>query len=122
MVMYMDDNFNIGRRLQTLRTSLGLSQEQVALYAGITTTYYGQIERNLKNPTVHVIEKICSAMNISLGNFFDSKDITHDHDILTEQILLQLQTCSELEKSTIYNIILQIKLLQKQELSMLNNS
>ena len=109
----MNDNFNIGRRLQEIRTGLELSQEQVALRAGITTTYYGQIERNLKNPTVHVIEKICTAMNISLDSFFSVKAVTYEHDLLTEQILVQLKNCSELEKSTIYNIILQLKILQK---------
>ena len=99
--------------MQDIRTSLGLSQEQVALQAGITTTYYGQIERNAKNPTVHVIEKICFAMNISLENFFNSREVRHDYDLLTEQILLRLQMCTEAEKATIYNIILQIQLLQK---------
>lgn len=113
MVMRMNNNFNIGQRLQDVRTSLGLSQEQVALQAGITTTYYGQIERNVKNPTVHVIEKICFALNISLENFFNSKEVKHDYGLLTEQILLQLQMCSEAEKVAIYNIILQIQLLQK---------
>ncbi len=113
MVMNMDNNFNIGKRLQDIRTSLELSQEQVALRAEITPTYYGQIERNVKNPTIHVIEKICTAMNIGLGEFFKPSIVTREYDLLTEQILLQLQTCSETEKSTIYNIILQIKLLQK---------
>ena len=113
MVMCMNNNFNIGQRLQDIRTSLGLSQEQVALRAGITTTYYGQVERNLKNPTIHVIEKICSAMNIGLGEFFKPSIINREYDLLTEQILLQLQNCTEVEKSAIYNIILQIKLLNK---------
>ena len=109
----MNNNFNIGQRLQDIRTSLELSQEQVALRAEITTTYYGQIERNLKNPTIHVIEKICTAMNIGLAEFFKPSAISREYDLLTEQILLQLQTCSASEKSTFYNILLQIKLLQK---------
>lgn len=115
MVMYMDDRFNISRRLQEIRTNLGLSQEQVALRAGITTTYYGQIERSIKNPTIAVVEKICAAMNISLEDFFKSENIEYEYDLLTEQIILQLQTCSEEEKSAIYNIILQIKLLHQKE-------
>lgn len=49
MVMNMDNNFNIGERLFELRTNLGLSQEQLALRANITTTYLGQIEHNTKN-------------------------------------------------------------------------
>ena len=115
MVMNMNSNFNIGNRLQTLRTGLGLSQEQIALRAGITTTYYGQVERNLKNPTIQVIEKICDAMNISLEDFFHSEAIGHDYDQLTEKILLLLRSCIDLEKTTIYNIILQIQLLQNNK-------
>lgn len=114
MVINMKNSFNIGERLQKLRTSLNLSQEQIALRAGITTTYYGQIERNLKNPTVHVIEDICSAFNMSLEEFFHEEAPASEYDILTERILLQLQTCTEAEKATIYNIIQQIRLLQKQ--------
>lgn len=115
MVMKMNDNFNIGNRLQTLRTNLGLSQEQLALRAGITTTYYGQIERNLKNPTVHVIEKICLSMNMTLEDFFKQETQQPDHDLLTEQILFQLQTCTDPEKAAIYNIILRIKLLRQDD-------
>ena len=110
----MNNNFNIGKKLQLIRTNLGLSQEQVALRAGITTTYYGQIERNLKKPTIPVVEKICGALNISLEEFFKEDTVSRTYDLLTEQILLQLQTCSEEEKTAIYNIILQIKLLQQK--------
>lgn len=115
MVINMNSNFNIGNQLLTLRTELGLSQEQVALRAGITTTYYGQLERNLKNPTIPVIEKICCAMNISLSDFFNSELPKQDYDALTQKILLQLHSCTELEKSIIYNIILQIQLLQNNK-------
>lgn len=107
----MNNNFNIGNKLQKLRTAFELSQEQVALRAGITTTYYGQVERNLKNPTIHVIEDICSAFNMSLEDFFHEESLDSDHDVITEKIILQLQTCTEAEKKTIYNIIQQIRLL-----------
>ena len=46
MVMNMSNNFNIGQRLQDIRTSLELSQEQVALRAEITPTYYGHYPRD----------------------------------------------------------------------------
>ncbi|MDD5901128.1 MAG: helix-turn-helix transcriptional regulator [Lachnospiraceae bacterium] len=113
----MDNNFNIGNKLLNLRTTLELSQEQVALRAGITTTYYGQIERNLKNPTIHVIEEICSAFNITLEDFFHTDTLEKSHDLITEKILLQLQTCTEAEKNTIYKIIYQIQLLQNNNKS-----
>ena len=109
-----DSYYNLGERLQNIRTSLGLSQEQIALRANITTTYYGLIERNVKNPSIHIIEKICGAFHISLADFFMPSD-QQTNDILTEQIQLLLQTCTEQEKSVIYNVILQILLLRRTE-------
>lgn len=108
MVMIMNTNFNIGNRIHELRTSYGLSQEQLALRAEITTTYLGQIERNLKHPTVLVIEKICNSLHISLSDFFNETASTHHYDPLTEKILCQLSTCTEKEKNVYYNILKQI--------------
>lgn len=68
--MDMKTNFNIGQRIHELRINSGLSQEKLALRANITTTYMGLLERNLKNPTVKVIEQICNQLNISLSEFF----------------------------------------------------
>ena len=56
--MDMKTNFNIGKRIHELRVNSGLSQEKLALRAEITTTYLGLLERNLKNPTLKVIEHI----------------------------------------------------------------
>lgn len=56
----MNNNFNTGERIHELRTQQGLSQEQLALRAEITPTYLGLVERNLKNPTIKIIEQICN--------------------------------------------------------------
>lgn len=107
----MDNNFNIGERLFELRTNLGLSQEQLALRADITTTYLGQIEHNTKKPTVYVIEKLCSALNMTLKDFFDTEKYIYKHDMLTEQILVQIQKYSVEEKEFILAICKQLKIL-----------
>ncbi len=111
MVVNMDNNFNIGERLFELRTNLGLSQEQLALRADITTTYLGQIEHNTKKPTVYVIEKLCSALNMTLKDFFDTEKYIYKHDMLTEQILVQIQKYSVEEKEFILAICKQLKIL-----------
>ena len=67
--MDMDTNFNLGERIHELRVNSGLSQEKLALRANITTTYLCQLERNAKNPTVKVIEPLCSQLNIFLSDF-----------------------------------------------------
>lgn len=102
----MKNDFNIGERIHILRVQQGLSQEQLALRAEITTTYLGQIERNLKNPTFKVIEQICNALHISLSAFFDMPSPSADTpDSLSVQILAQLRALSDKEKKVILQII-----------------
>lgn len=61
----------IGQRIRTYRTQKGLSQEKLAELAGCHPTYIGQLERGEKNATLESVEKIASAMDISLSELFD---------------------------------------------------
>lgn len=102
----MNNNFNIGERIRALRVQQGLSQEQLALRAEITTTYLGLIERNMKNPTVKIIEQLCSSLNIGLAEFFNLSEKPDDAiDTATAQILAQLCGLSQKEKEIILQII-----------------
>ena len=106
MVMIKNNNCNIGNRIKELRTEQGLSQEQLALSSGITTTYLGLLERNLKNPTVKVLEQICTALHIELSAFFEtSLPISHTYDPCTTQILAQVINRNDQEKQLILKLI-----------------
>ena len=61
----------IGQRIRNYRTQKGLSQEKLAELAGYHPTYIGQLERGEKNATLESVEKIASAMDISLSELFD---------------------------------------------------
>ena len=101
----MNNNFNVGDRLRTLRTERGLSQEQLGLMADITPSYIGQIERNIKNPTVRTLEKICDIIDVTLRDFFVYDAQTTEHDSLTLQIISQLSNRSNYEKEYFLNYI-----------------
>jgi len=104
--MDMNTNFNIGQRIHELRVNNGLSQEKLALRANITTTYLGLLERNLKNPTVKVVEQICNQLNISLGDFFSSSHVPESPvDAISLQIIAQISDRSEEEKLLILQTI-----------------
>lgn len=106
--------FNIGRRIHELRTERKLSQEQLALRSNITTAYLGLIERNLKNPTMKVVEQLCNALNVSLSDFFsDINTPPQRSDTCSLQILSQLNDCTEEEKKIILRIIKDIIRLQR---------
>lgn len=61
----------LGQRIRNYRTAKSLSQEKLAELAGCHPTYIGQIERGEKNATVESIEKICTALNVSLSDLFE---------------------------------------------------
>lgn len=104
--MDMNTNFNIGERIHELRLQNGLSQEKLALRANITTTYLGLLERNLKNPTVKVVEQLCNQLNISLGDFFSSARTPENPiDTVSQQIIAQICDRSEEEKLLILQTI-----------------
>ncbi|ASA23375.1 helix-turn-helix domain-containing protein [Paenibacillus donghaensis] len=67
---------SIGENIRILRLKNGFSQEQLALSAGVNTSYIGQIERGEKNPTIKIIEQISVALEITLVDlltFYDPK-------------------------------------------------
>lgn len=105
----MTDNFSLGNRLKDIRIQKKLSQEEVAFRAEITTAYYGLVERNKKNPTVKILGKICSAMDIDICQIFQTDNVsTGKYDEITEQIICQLNGTSDEIKMTILAIVKQI--------------
>jgi len=104
--MNMNNNYNFGKRLRTLRIAKGFSQEELALQAGITPTYLGMLERNIKNPTLKVIEKLCYSLNMSLSDFFsDCQPKSTIDDPSVQQIISQLENCTEKENKLILQLI-----------------
>jgi len=59
-----------GNKVRKERTKLGLSQESLAVKAGVHRTYIGMIERAEKNITLENIEKVAKALNLKLFDFF----------------------------------------------------
>ena len=102
----MNSNFSCGNRIKELRKARSLSQEMLALNAGITTTYLGLVERGQRNATVATVEAICNALNISLAEFFSNADLTRSvKDDIGIQILHQLIGLSNNEKQLILQTV-----------------
>jgi len=60
----------VARNIRKLRVKRGLSQENLAVDAEISNTYLNAIERNLKNPTVDILERIAIALGVPITAFF----------------------------------------------------
>lgn len=104
-----DISKNLGKRIRNYRTSNGLSQEKLAELAGCHPTYIGQVERGEKNATIESIEKISSALNVSLSKLFENL-VVEESD--TSNIPLEcyefLSAKTKDEQERIYRILLEI--------------
>ena len=67
----MTVNKQLGYRIRYLREEKGLSIEALALEADINRNYLGDLERGTRNPTVVVLNRIATALNISLSALFE---------------------------------------------------
>ena len=66
----MQEQKGLGQRIRELRNMQGLSQEELALRAGLHPAHLGHIERELKSPTIDTLLKIASALHVELAALF----------------------------------------------------
>lgn len=60
--------------LRNRRTKLGLTQEQLAIKAGVPYTTLSKIENGLvKNPTINTLKKIADALEVSVDYLIGNK-------------------------------------------------
>jgi len=99
----------LGRRIRNYRTAQGLSQEKLAELSGCHPTYIGQLERGEKNATIESIEKISSALKVSLSTLFEKLGAREDGE---RNIPLEcyefLSAKTKEEQEHIYRILLEM--------------
>ena len=54
----------LAKRVRTLRKQRGVSQERLALEAGIDRTYQSQIERGIANPSLQVLCAVATVLGV----------------------------------------------------------
>jgi transcriptional regulator with XRE-family HTH domain len=58
-------NNAIGRRIRGLRRLKRMTQQQLALYLGLSASQLSNIERGLKKPQPELLEKIAETLNVA---------------------------------------------------------
>lgn len=67
----MDIRQKFGIKIKQLRTEKGLSQEKLALNAGLDRTYLPSIEKGERNVSLEVINKLALALNVKPSELID---------------------------------------------------
>lgn len=57
----------LGKRIRTQRKSIGLTQEALALAAGVDRSYFGAVERGERNITFTVLCRLCAALRCDIA-------------------------------------------------------
>jgi transcriptional regulator with XRE-family HTH domain len=57
----------LGGRIRTQRKRIGLTQEELALVAGVDRSYYGAVERGERNITFLVLYRLCLALECDVA-------------------------------------------------------
>ena len=61
-----------GENVRRVRLERGMTIEVLADEVGLAYTYVGQIERGSRNPTLDVVERIASVLNIGVHELLDA--------------------------------------------------
>lgn len=68
----MDITQRIGRRLRDLRSAAGLSLDALAHKSGVSRSNISLIERGQSSPTAVVLDKLSSALGVSVASMFEA--------------------------------------------------
>lgn len=60
----LDPGLAFGKVLRSVRKEAGLTQEQLALAAGVDRTFVSLVERGLNQPTIRMVFKFASALHV----------------------------------------------------------
>ncbi len=56
----------LGRRIRSLRNSIGLTQQELGNRADINYKFLGEVERGQQNPSFEILRRIAEALEIEL--------------------------------------------------------
>ena len=68
MQAYDDARKRLSESVKKARRQVGLSQEALALRAGINRSYVGQIERGIGNPSLQVMVKLAATLEMDVAD------------------------------------------------------
>lgn len=70
----MDVKLKIGQRIKELREQTNMSQKDLAYAADLDRSYIASIENGQRNVSIINIEKIATALNVTLKEFFNDAE------------------------------------------------
>ena len=101
------EEIDVGARVRRFRHIRGLSQEQLALEAGINPAFLGHLERGLKSPTITTLDKLVRALNITFEELFADEicELIPEREFALERVRLLVKDLSVPQLEAVADII-----------------
>ncbi len=64
---FVDAQQKFARMMRKRRLEMGITQEKLAEFVGISTTYCRKIEKGKYSPTWHIWLRICTVLNLDMA-------------------------------------------------------
>jgi len=93
----------MGKAIKKARLDKNLTQEKLAELVGITPMHVKQLESERRNPSVDVLYKLVSVLDLSLDKLFSDNDDRKQE--LRNKIVLSLSHCNIPEMEVVYATI-----------------
>ena len=65
-----EQDYRLGRKIQKIRKSEGITQEQLAERLRVSTTFIGYVETGYRRPNLKMIYKIARALGVKVKDVF----------------------------------------------------
>ncbi|WP_304459248.1 helix-turn-helix domain-containing protein [Alicyclobacillus sendaiensis] len=69
---------DVAARLRQVRESRGISQYRLSKLSGVAASAINKVESGVTNPTVELMERLCSALGVTLSEFFSDEQPSSD--------------------------------------------
>ena len=101
--MLVFDLHSIGNKLLAIRRRAGLTQEEAAEIAGLSSRTYADIERGTVNMRLETILRICDALHITPDEILTQEE--SPLSLRQEEIIARLNSCSEKDRDTALRLL-----------------
>ena len=71
---FIDLKAVLSQNIRTLRKNKGLAQERLGLESGVDRTLVSKIERKIDNPSLEILSKIASQLQVSVTELLTKKE------------------------------------------------
>ncbi len=97
----------LGKRLKELREKHQLTQYRLAKLSGVSQSHISEIESGDKEPTTGTLMKICSAMGLTLAEFFAEETPSLPPDL--RQLLKEAESLTPGQRQKLIEFLKSIK-------------